>query len=635
MANMADIDLTQAFERAEALYAFLTEHHPLDPATSDKLQKRIDTITSPERRERLTKLKDFLSTYHIGDMKGKPARHWDHQINLITQLVRDFLHTKPNAQPTVPALMEYMIDITGDDLRLHFNHKAQENELSYEAVYARASQSHGGKPHKVPAEAQQRHDFTYGDRRSLHDWLKSPASREVDSLAAKIDYYKDRHQYNAVADIVEGLAPFRWFLPRDLAASLSKKPRINPEEISYARQLDWQNDLLLGITQVFGKKEIADNFTPETYKKIRRFLAHEMDDIRELNRSAALMTLVFPEYKDFTKYILNKSKYNPDTQTLNLDQLIDTSNFEFQDNDYQAWGELLLDQGPSRFFYLKTAHLLDSMPRNAQGKILIGQLDRQLYDKIADLVGFCSQYDCSRYSELKIVADILSIQKFKSDCRADTADLPDKVSTIPDIHIDGSRFGKPGYHFGRLSYEDDRFFVVGRFTKSCEYIDGDWGATIREGYRNRASTYYCLFDPNDRIIAHTWVYMDAQDWDKIILDGFEADQNNETVSKALLERIVEEMNKEDTHKTFIVGTSAAHIGLEQIKTIKRGEEQDNHVKTIHPEDLLDLKRLIENAKLTGPQQIRHANPSDDDSDALKAATRPAHLYYGPKDPKAP
>lgn len=385
-------------------------------------------------------------------------------------------------------------------------------------------------------------------------------------------------------------------MPRALREKLDENI-YTKQELSLSKTLKWPIDRVIGLADLLEDERVVAKFNSETFHKIRNFMAYELEDIKALNRSAALMTLTFPDYNNFTKYILNKASYNPETQSLDLHKMVDTNEFHFGDNDYLAWGELLLDQGPSRLFYPKTAHLLDFIPRNDKGKILTGGLDKQLYNKVAELVGFCSDNDCERYSDLKIVRDVLSIRRIKAEYQKETEYLKDEMVGLKDIQIDGERFGKPGWRFGRLSYNDDRFFVVGRFTKSCEYIDGHWGDTVKEGYRNRSSTFYCLFDENDRILAHSWTYrrMDTLD---ILFDGFEADQNEVSVNDQLLSKIIEEIKKDRPNQKFDIGTSASQFkNLESVSTIIPGEENPDHVKVVDQNQIFDVNRIVENAEI--------------------------------------
>lgn len=643
-------ELGLAFEKAAALHALLTRFHP---SNSDELAQLIAATQDPVRKNRLVTLNDFLLNFTTDALEGKPSKTWDAQIHLMNRLARNYVEKEQRAPATHLKLMEYLIDHIGDDLRLVFNEKAGSAEPTYESAYKRVTKRFTDKGVEIPSHVKTLHDFTYGDLSLLNRWMQTPPHIPSNkSFGDRFLHFVETQQLHAVSRMVKRMDPDNHghalyalacqarrdadmktgeqysFLPLEFKDHMTPQEIISSIRLSQlARNLHMPLAMIVGVEPVFTDPGLAQDFDIEVYKKIRNFLGYEYENVLDLNRATSLMTLVFADYNKFANYAVKKGVYDSHTGGIGLKSLIDTSGFNFEVRDYQAWGTALLDRGPVMNFYIKNAHLLDDVPRNDKGVLKISQIDFQLYRKITELVDSMTSDDLERYRDLKIVSDVQSVLDFKKRCREATEgkELSDTPKSVPRIEIDGSRFGRPGQRFGFLPYDDPRFPLIGRFTDSCERAGGDYEATLLHACTTRDSGVWCIFDEENEPVAHTLIERRSDDW-AVLIKGFEGQSS---VSKSLLQNLVAEIRKDHPQETFIVGTSSLRIGWQEVMTVDRAELADNHVVQVDPAKIFNAARIIEESPVL-PTLI-HVNQDENTDEKLKEVAVKPYIVT-PKEP---
>lgn len=648
-----------AFEKADALYALLTRIYPRDEAYVENIQEQLDLEQNEDRRKELkTALRDatqlqnlidtaqdeesrhkfatisnYLKKYSLNE-EIKPSRRWSGQIHFMNQLAKYFVDENKSAPKDHIALMDFLVKELDNDLKGVFSKSASKKEVTYETIFERVSKRYTEKGVRPPSSAHQKHNLTYGDLQEANEWLRTGDSRDfAQAFPEKFFFYAENFQIQVLErmikeindnplkpnDYIDTLLARTYQRLREHDQTRFEKAHFLPaiflqqgisseesfrtsNHYNMARMLNWSVSMLIGIDSIFSDENLDAKFDHETYRKVRNFLAHEYDSVLDLNRSAALMTLIFPKYEDFTNYILKKSAYNPDTQSLDLHTLIDISRFNFEDMDYSSWGSAFFEKGPSINFYIKAAHLLKNISKNDKGALLIGDIDLQLYHRITDVVSLCKPDDIAKYSDLKLVRDVDAIQKFVEKCKEATKDktLPDRPYSLPPLEINGEDFGMPGYRFGLLDYDSPYFPIIGRFTDSCERADGDWEDELFNAYVHRKAGVFCLFDPEGKPVAHTLIERQHKDL-SILYKGFEAQSS---ITKEMLENLVAEIRKQNSHETFTVGTSSLRLNFEEKRTVSREELQPGHKVKADLSRAFDAGRTVEETPVAPIKVIR-------------------------------
>ena len=94
----------------------------------------------------------------------------------------------------------------------------------------------------------------------------------------------------------------------------------------------------------------------------------------------------------------------------------------------------------------------------------------------------------------------------KSSTNSNAIEEKTAVKNIPDITIEGERFGLPGATFHRLASDDIRGLFLGELTDCCQSIGGAGADCADYGFTSENSGFYVVENAKGRVIAQTWAW---------------------------------------------------------------------------------------------------------------------------------
>jgi hypothetical protein len=106
------------------------------------------------------------------------------------------------------------------------------------------------------------------------------------------------------------------------------------------------------------------------------------------------------------------------------------------------------------------------------------------------------------------------------------AKLGDRPKALP-ADKRGVEIGGSQYSFEILEARDPRGFTIGEDTGCCMTIKGASRDCIKEGYRNPNAGFMVVYDPNDKVLAQSFTYVNPDQPDTIVLDNIEANQGRD------------------------------------------------------------------------------------------------------------
>ncbi len=622
----------QGQEISEKLHAFL-------PRQKHLIAQRLQEETDPEKIDQYRKLQLFVS-----------GKGWSGKINGIFRLAAFVEHEKQRPLHNHLELLRELtarLDDKGWITRIDYNEAAQ-IKSDYSEVFSHATRRATGKAMPVPGRLLDAHAILNGNMESLDDWLRTPDSREFLNLEARLEKLILDNQAKTVEYILAKVQELS-FYPRsilqskiDKIANRMKQEKSVPffttlalHEVGPALEvsLELSKKYNLDISNMIGLNDIAaldiapERVNRDSFHSIRDFFAYEITNIPDLNRASMLMTLLYPDYDDFISFMKTHASYDPHSQSLCLKLLTNVERFKFHDLDYQGWGKALLTGQPGYLFYFYSAQFLPEIPSNAKGDTYIQRNDSYLYEDIAEVNSLLSDEQLEKFRALKVAKDLIRTREFKNRCikALNGKTLIDRARFLPELEIAGETFDKPDFRFARVKYDDERYFLVGRLTGNCEYLGGEWEAPIMESWLERTSTYYAIYDPNGKIIAHTWFRRDIDG--NLIFDGFGKSRTKKDITESTLIKIRDAAEKACGEK-ILIGESQDFPGMKvDINNIKPEEYEDGSRKIIRRDEIWSAEKAIENS---GPVALTIA----DDSGLLKEKGLD-HLRKLPPSPKAP
>ncbi len=601
--------------------------------TLSEVERRIAIEPDTARRQHLTHLKTYLEKQNAALDKTKGNKGaYERLTDKISKEIQGitFRFAKSNGRPPsgYPELLYYtgsQLDADGNLLKEKFNTAAQ-SEPGYADIHQQLS---GIKKSAfiLPRELADSYDIINHNFASIEAWLRTGESREFDTLKQRLARHAFLNQGEAVDYIIT-----RSFgmLGKIHARKLRDYVRQLKEEIDQDREIPFfslatsdssirerkkveaiEKALFISFEQAIGLKgfeKIKETFDTDSYIKIREFLSYEIADIPILNLAAAKMTLLYPEYRDFVGFIKKYATYDADHKNLNLNQLIDISAFKLTSIDYPMLGKALLNGAKSNMLYFKCCQWLDQLPVNHQGKLLTKATDSQLFQAMNSVDPLFSNAELEQYKDLQIAREMLEARKIMKECEDQNSEAShdDKVTgLLPEIFLDGAQFDMPDCEFSRVSFDDRRYFHLGRLAKDiCEHAGGHWSEPVRDSYINRTSAYYAIKtkslsgrEHDKEILSYVWIRFDMND--DIVLDGPEADTERSGITLSNWYKIRDLLQEEFANRNSMIndvtfGPSQTWPDLiADAKSTVEDEMQRGHVKAIREDQIATPEKIVE------------------------------------------
>ena len=93
------------------------------------------------------------------------------------------------------------------------------------------------------------------------------------------------------------------------------------------------------------------------------------------------------------------------------------------------------------------------------------------------------------------------------------------VKNIPDIAIDGEKFGISGANFHRLAADDIRGLFLGEMTNCCQSIGGIGESCAKHGFSSENGGFYVVENAKGRVVGQTWAWRGQNG--ELVLDSLE------------------------------------------------------------------------------------------------------------------
>lgn len=118
------------------------------------------------------------------------------------------------------------------------------------------------------------------------------------------------------------------------------------------------------------------------------------------------------------------------------------------------------------------------------------------------LASFCVEHG---WDEDDFKNALKQIKKYRKKYAVDDNQKPG--GQIPDIRIDGKKFGKEGYRFYKLPDGDIRGLQLGEFTNCCQHLAGVGEDCAKHGFLSEAGGFYVVEEKESSdIVAQSWVW---------------------------------------------------------------------------------------------------------------------------------
>ncbi len=167
------------------------------------------------------------------------------------------------------------------------------------------------------------------------------------------------------------------------------------------------------------------------------------------------------------------------------------------------WGDAVLKCGPSMARLVKFADRIPSPARSADGKTWSYVATRAL----------CAQFSYPRAAENPELAALCFEYNFVESGFNNALKVVGKghstVKNLPEISLDGDRFGMEGSRFYRLPPNDIRGLLLGEATNCCQSIGSEGQDCAEYGYQSPNGGFYVIENAKGRIVGQTFAWRTA------------------------------------------------------------------------------------------------------------------------------
>lgn len=304
-------------------------------------------------------------------------------------------------------------------------------------------------------------------------------------------------------------------------------PNYFPEHKGYSRYKQLCKQFPRNNLETFVGLEIY----PLIYKKLGNYermvslFEEEVPNIRQRNQLAYRAFLLFETPEKFKKFVKKNSKQRWKKPFItSINNIRFPSKGEWKNIDFRSWGNVFLRFGLNA----SNGLFLNASPHTSpsrEGKSIslkqtwLKLFELQEYSELEQnqanqLIDEVARWEASP-SVIKAIFDILSNKP---------ETLPSFGERVPNIEINGQKYGLGDTTFKKLNTDDMRIFFIGKHTDCCEWVGGNYfgyNETPRNVYETRESDFYIIEDnKTQEILAHSWVWRSVHG--DIVFDGFEA-----------------------------------------------------------------------------------------------------------------
>jgi len=248
-------------------------------------------------------------------------------------------------------------------------------------------------------------------------------------------------------------------------------------------------------------------FKPELYAQIRNeMLSHEYLHAHYQEKLAYCASALFCSRDNVLRYLEKWGKKSPSP----LYEVIKDLEIPKKGRpDFKAWCDAVMQHGPKMAALVKYADKCPVPLRSACGRLYSFEATRDaialkhypMAETHPDMAKFCFKRGWARESFNKAAGLIGQYERYYG------VGQPKHGALIPEVTIDGKRFGKEGYYFYKLPDGDPRGLLLGEYTDNCQHIAGAGAACAEYGFMCPSSGFYVVaHQQTDEIIAQSWAW---------------------------------------------------------------------------------------------------------------------------------
>jgi hypothetical protein len=184
------------------------------------------------------------------------------------------------------------------------------------------------------------------------------------------------------------------------------------------------------------------------------------------------------------------------------------------------WGDAIVACGPAMARLAKFADKLPSPMKSSDGKSWSAANTRAA-------VAMFAFNDAAKCPRLAGVCMELAVDEeaFSKALKLVLKKTP-ATKNIPDVTIDGSRFGMEGATLRRLAANDVRGLFLGEIVNCCQSIGGFGEKCAQHGYTSQDGGFYVVETAKGEIIGEAWAWRGQKD--EMCLDSLETLKNRVT-----------------------------------------------------------------------------------------------------------
>mgnify|MGYP003624323419 CR=1 FL=1 len=273
-------------------------------------------------------------------------------------------------------------------------------------------------------------------------------------------------------------------------------------------------------------------FKPQLYWQIKdEMLEHENLPEQTKEMLSFTASVLFGSAENLLRYL---EKWGKNTQRPLFD-LLNGAVIPIEGApDFKAWGDAALQHGQKMAALVKYADKCPVPKRSVCGRVTSYESTRdaialeyyQMAKIYPDMAKFCFKRGWASGHFNKATGLLEKYERYYGAGQSKTGKInvelliggkpvekPSGLSArsgreaIPDLTIDGKRFGKEDYHFYKLPDGDPRGLLLGEYTDNCQHIASAGAACAEYGFMCPSSGFYVVaHKQTDEIIAQSWAW---------------------------------------------------------------------------------------------------------------------------------